>query len=123
MKIAIALEKNEFDSKLDERFGRAPYFAVFDLNDMNIENINFLENEFKDENSGAGQKVVLFLKEKGIDSVIVPELGPKAKIALKELEIKAFKKGNSNNLKDIILELKKNTLEEYPLIESILRRI
>ncbi|MGL4998807.1 MAG: NifB/NifX family molybdenum-iron cluster-binding protein [Cetobacterium sp.] len=123
MKVGVTVEEDCISTKLDDRFGRANYFAVLELENNEIINIEFIKNTFKDEVSGAGQKLALFLKENNIEKVIVPELGPKAKIALKKLEIKAFKKNNSNYLEEAIKNIKENQLEDYALEDLCLRKV
>lgn len=122
MKVGVAIEENTINSRLDDRFGRANYFAILTLENNEIKDTIFIENKFKDEASGAGQKLAMFLKENKVDQVIVPELGPKARVALKELEIKAFKKNIIANLEEAIENLKQNKLEIYPLEEFVLRK-
>ncbi|WP_426709457.1 NifB/NifX family molybdenum-iron cluster-binding protein [Cetobacterium sp. SF1] len=122
MKIGIPVEENNMDTRLDDRFGRAGYFAIVSLENGKIKDIEYVENIFKDESSGAGQKTAMLLSDKDVKKVIVPELGPKAKLALKELEIEAFKKGDMDNLEEALENLLENNLKIYPLVESGLRR-
>lgn len=122
MKIGVVVEENNINSNLDDRFGRACYFAIIDFDNETIKNVEFVENKFKDEVSGAGQKLALFLKEKGVEEVIVPELGPKAKVALKQLEIKTFKKSNLGTLNKVMENLKERNFEEYSLDDFVLRK-
>lgn len=117
MKIAIASENNNINSKVDDRFGRSEYFAIIDIKNNSIENIKFIENKCKDDVSGAGQKIVKCLFENSVDVVIVPEIGPKAKIALREFQLKALKKGNCIYLSEAIQAFKDDTLEIYSLEE------
>ena len=55
MKIAIALEEKSYNSLADRRFGRAAYFILINPETYNYE---IIENEAKDEATGAGLKAV-----------------------------------------------------------------
>lgn len=113
--LAIPVIEKNINSLIDDRFGRAEYFLVLDLS---TDKINFYENVFKDNNSGAGQKVVNFLNEKGVKYIISPELGPKAKIALKEFDIIVYKKGDIINIKEAIEAFKQKMLVQDLLVEN-----
>lgn len=58
MKIAIALEENKYESQVDKRFGRAAYFLIIDIE---TKKYKIVENEAKNEVSGAGLKVIEIL--------------------------------------------------------------
>ena len=49
MKIAISSKGKTLDSQVDDRFGRAPYFIVFDIETMDF---RVIENEFTDAITG-----------------------------------------------------------------------
>lgn len=119
MKLAIPVTDNKIDTTIDDRFGRAEYFLILDLSS---DKIDFYENKFKDDSSGAGQKVVNFLNEKEVKYLITPELGPKAKFALKEFNIVVYKKGELANIKEAIEAFKNRTLIQDFLEENMVLR-
>lgn len=84
MKIAITSEGNNLDSKMDSRFGRCAYFAIYDTN---TKTTDFFENPAKDSPEGAGPKAVEFVASKGVTKVVTSELGGKAKALLDRLNI------------------------------------
>lgn len=87
MVTAIPSEGKDGSSRMAERFARAPYFIIFDDKGQVIRS---LENGSTVMAHGAGGNAVKILAENGIDSVIVPQLGPNAAIALKAAQIKVF---------------------------------
>jgi predicted Fe-Mo cluster-binding NifX family protein len=110
MKIAVTAKNEGLKANIDDRFGRCEYFVILDTETMATETI---ENEAKNEGSGAGGKAVRALAQKNVDVVIAPELGPKAVTAIKAFEIKAFKKGTFEIVEDAIEAYKAGKLEEY----------
>ena len=70
---------------MDERFGRCNYFCVYNRQSGETE---FFDNEMGNDTGGVGPKVAGFLVEKGINEVLVLEVGPKAKKILDKLNIK-----------------------------------
>lgn len=119
MKLAIPVTDKSIKASIDDRFGRAEYFLILDLSN---DKVDFYENEFKDDNSGAGQKVVSFLNDKGVQYVITPELGPKAKVALKEFDIIVYKRGEITDIKEAIEAFKHRTLVQDSLVENMTLR-
>lgn len=112
MKLAIALKENKYDSIVDERFGRAPYFIIID-NETNEYEI--IENEAKDENTGAGLKAVKNLVKLQVEIIIAGEIGPKAGELIYDLEIPTFKFGKYETVETILKAFNENLLEKYDL--------
>lgn len=110
MKIAITSKGKGIKAKIDDRFGRCEYFVIVDTDTTDVKTI---ENEAKNEGSGAGGKAVRELSKNGVEVVIAPELGPKAVTAIKAFEIKAFKKGSYEIVEDAFEAYKAGKLEEY----------
>lgn len=112
MKLAIALKENDYNSSVDERFGRAPFFIIIDSNTKEFE---IIENEAKDEATGAGLKTVKNLLKYEIDSIIAGEIGPKAGELIYDLEIPTFKFKDLEKVDEIVEAFNENTLEKYDL--------
>lgn len=112
MKLAIALKENDYNSSVDERFGRAPFFIIIDSNTKEFE---IIENEAKDEATGAGLKAVKNLLKYEIDSIIAGEIGPKAGELIYDLEIPTFKFKDLEKVDEIVEAFNENTLEKYDL--------
>lgn len=112
MKLAIALKENEYNSSVDERFGRAPFFIIIDSDTKEFE---IIENEAKDEATGAGLKAVKNLLKHEIDIIIAGEIGPKAGELIYDLEIPTFKFKDLEKVDEIVKAFNENTLEKYDL--------
>ena len=112
MKLAIALKENNYNSSVDERFGRAPFFIIIDSDTKEFE---IIENEAKDEATGAGLKAVKNLLKYEIDTIIAGEIGPKAGELIYDLEIPTFKFKDLEKVDEIVNAFNENTLEKYDL--------
>jgi len=102
MKIAIASQKQDISSNVDERFGRCNYFYIYDTETKNGE---FFENPYKEGNQGVGTKIVEFLANKSVNEIFAVEVGDKAKTMLDKLNIKTNILNKNNVLEDIISSL------------------
>lgn len=104
MKIAITSMGNSVESKFDLRFGRTAWLCVFDTENQTME---FIENENRDANSGAGTKTVEKVAELGIGRVISGDFGPKAKSLLERFEIQmVILNEDDNTIQDILNKMK-----------------
>ncbi len=112
MKIAIALEENSYNSLADRRFGRAAYFILIN---PETDNYEIIENEAKDEATGAGLKAVKTLVNLGVNEIIAGEIGPKAAVLINEFEIPVYKMGELTKVSEILKNYKENKLEKYDL--------
>lgn len=120
MILAIPVINKEINSEIDDRFGRGEFFLIYNLEN---EEIKYIENIYKDEVTGAGQKVVKMLYEIGVEYLITPELGPKAKEALKGFGMEVYKRGNVESAKEGIDLFKSGKLEKDNLENNgILRK-
>ena len=84
MKTIITSTGNSLNSKFDQRFGRAGYFCVYD---HETETTNFVKNNFKDLNGGAGTKSSEMAAELGAKLIVSGHFGPKAVTMLEKLNI------------------------------------
>lgn len=96
MKIAIASTGESLESRIDSRFGRCAYFAIYDTDRKATE---FFPNPAKDSAEGAGPEAVKFVASKGAKRVIAPEFGKKAEAMLEKLQVE-------------MLEMKDKTISE-----------
>jgi len=95
MKIAVCAQSNGLEAKVDNRFGRCNTYVLVDTEKNTVTNIN---NEAKDQASGAGGQAVRLLNTHNVDVIICPELGPKAIKALYAFEIQAYAMDNSETV-------------------------
>jgi len=84
MKIAVTALEASADSKMDPRFGRGAFFAVYDTD---TKAISFFENEAKNADGGAGPKAAEQVVKLGINKLISSDFGPKAKAAINSFGI------------------------------------
>jgi predicted Fe-Mo cluster-binding NifX family protein len=79
MKIAIASKGKTISSRVDDRFGRCPYFLVLDTQSMTTETI---ENPGQKEKNAAGIRACQMLITKDIDALVVKNIGHNALVTL-----------------------------------------
>jgi predicted Fe-Mo cluster-binding NifX family protein len=84
MKTAITSSGNSLESKLDRRFGRCPYFVIYDTENQAVE---FTPNPNQDNIEGAGPAAVKLLASKGVRKVVSGEFGIKVKGISDQLQI------------------------------------
>ena len=94
---------NTLDSKIDARFGRASYFAVYD---KETDKVEFFVNEGKEAPEGAGPAAVQFIANKGASKAVSGEFGFKIKSLLEDLEIQMIVMKEQKTIAEIIALLK-----------------
>lgn len=107
MKWAVTSTGNQLKSAFDMRFGRSAWFCVYDTETNGVE---FIENENRNLNGGAGTKAAEKIAECGVTRVISGDFGPKAKVLLERLKIQM-----------IILNEKGKTVQE--VVNKILKEV
>ena len=80
MKIAVTSTGPGIDSTVDERFGRARYFLVVDLETENVETIDNTAN--MEAKQGAGVQAAQEVVNQGAQWILTGHVGPKAFQAL-----------------------------------------
>ncbi|RSN77679.1 NifB/NifX family molybdenum-iron cluster-binding protein [Candidatus Methanodesulfokora washburnensis] len=78
-RVAVPSTGPDPDSPMDPRFGRAPYFIIFDLDTMKYETV---QNTFMNAPSAAGIQTAQLLIDKKVDVVLSGNVGPNAYQAL-----------------------------------------
>lgn len=104
MKIAITSTGDNQDSKLDSRFGRCSYFAVFDTESQVTE---FIPNPNKENMEGAGPASAQLVASKGANKVVSGEFGAKAKLIFDTLQIQLIVFNDANTKISEVIELLK----------------
>ena len=79
MKVALASSGKTISSRINDRFGRSPYFLVLDTTSMTIETI---ENPGLKEKNAAGIRACQMLIDKDIDAVVVKNIGHNSLVTL-----------------------------------------
>lgn len=85
MKVAITVFDDSLESKIDSRFGRCSFFAIYDTN---TKATHFIQNPNKDKEGGAGPASAEFVSKMGIYEVYSGEFGGKVVPIFNELNIK-----------------------------------
>jgi predicted Fe-Mo cluster-binding NifX family protein len=106
MKILVTAKGNTPDSQIDERFGRAEFFMIYDDQKDTYE---VVENIGKLENSGAGVRASQFVIDQKVDALITGALGPKAFMIIDEVGLKAWK-NKKGSVKEIVSAYKEDKL-------------
>ena len=111
MRIVIPVEEDKgVDSRLSEHFGRAPFFAVFELDeDGKISNQKVVPNE-SEHFGGTGFPPDRILQLKP-DAVITFGMGPRALSQFQEAKV-AVLRANSDTVNGVISSYVKDELEE-----------
>lgn len=115
MKIAVCSKGEGLKALVDDRFGRANKFVIFD---METEEVKTVENIGKNQGAGAGGQAVRSLNENNVEVVIVPEVGPKAIDALKAFEITAYMLGESKTVEEAIKKYTSGDLKKFEVNKS-----
>ena len=87
MKVCITAKGPEPTSPAEERFGRAPYFMVFDQETGTWKNI---KNPHADAAGGVGPRAAQILVEEGASALITGNVGGNALNALKAAKIAIY---------------------------------
>jgi len=99
MKIAISCTDKSSEAKVDTRFGRAPYFAIYDTESQEFD---FIDNQQTlNTPSGAGIQAAQHVVNAGVSALLTGHCGPKAFKAMTAAGIKIFTNA-SGSLKDAI---------------------
>ncbi len=90
MKIAVSADGDKLHSKVDQRFGRCPFFLIINIDGKEVGTFEAITNEGAVQGHGAGIRAAEQMGELKIEAVITGQLGPNATNVLKELGIKAY---------------------------------
>jgi len=104
------MDDKGLDSRLSAHFGRAPYFALVELDEEGTPlKVEVLPNE--GEHFGFGRKAKDIALSYGPDAVIVLSIGPGAIEGLKGSGIKVLR-GRGTSLRDVLSSFARGELEE-----------
>lgn len=107
MRIAIPAGSKSENPLMYERFGRTPYFYIYDTETNSGE---IIENAAANARGGAGIQTVEYLVRLGIKAVIVPSLGPNAERVLRESNIEIYQ-GQNKTVKELLDLLEQSKLQ------------
>ena len=110
MKIAVSSTGKNLESKVDEIFGRCPYFIIVEFKDNKIKGSVTVKNLVSRQTSGAGIATARMIVEKGANIIITGSIGPRALDVLRQFEVKVyFGKGL---VKDVLQQFINSELRE-----------
>jgi predicted Fe-Mo cluster-binding NifX family protein len=87
MKIAFAVSGNDLSSTIDDKFGRAPRFLIYDTDSRNF---RIIPNAALTEGHGAGIRAAETVIKAGAEAVVAGECGPKATDVLTKAGVKIY---------------------------------
>ncbi|MBN1298799.1 MAG: NifB/NifX family molybdenum-iron cluster-binding protein [Actinobacteria bacterium] len=106
MKICITSTGTSLDSNVDPRFGRCPYFIIYDLDSGDFESI---ENAGRGAMGGAGIQAGQLIASKNVEAVLTGNFGPNAFRVLQTAGIKTIS-GISGTVRDAVEKYKSGQL-------------
>ncbi len=106
MKICISSTGDNIDSSVDPRFGRCPFFLIYD---DSTETYEFISNASRNAMGGAGIQAAQEVISKGAEAVITGNIGPNSYRVFESAKIKIYT-GVSGPLKEAIAKFKANQL-------------
>ncbi len=90
VKVAIASEEGSLDSEISQRFARAPYFIFIKIENGEIEEKEFLENEFAKAQGHVNYLIAELMQDKEVDAIIGKNPGMNVLMTLKEFNIPVY---------------------------------
>ena len=112
MKIAISTTKAGAEANLEMRFGRCPYFAVYDSETKEYE---WFENSGIKAASGAGTGASQALLDRGVKVVISGQFGPKAAQVLGAAKVRMLLGPPELPIAEVIAKWQADELKEYAI--------
>jgi predicted Fe-Mo cluster-binding NifX family protein len=108
MKIAVSSDGANLDSNVDPRFGRCPYYIIYDTESDEFKSV---ENNSGQASGGAGIQAAQTISDMKIESVITGNIGPNAFRVLSAASIKVYS-GATGSVKDAVEKFKKGGYHE-----------
>ncbi|MBN1149759.1 NifB/NifX family molybdenum-iron cluster-binding protein [candidate division WOR-3 bacterium] len=108
MKIALTCAGNDLSSPLDQRFGRAENFIVYNLDDGTFTVVDNKQNA--DAAGGAGVQSAQMIAKSGASALITGHTGPKAFQVLQSSGVKIYH-SNAKSVAEAIEEFKGGKLK------------
>ncbi len=103
MKIAVSSDGATLESNVDPRFGRCPYYIIYDTESNEFKSV---KNKSGQAAGGAGIQAAQMISDMKIESVVTGNIGPNAFRVLSAASIKVYS-GATGNVKDVIEKFKK----------------
>ncbi len=110
MIVAMSSTGTSLESNVDPRFGRCPFFIIYNTEDDSFEHV---ENQARQAMGGAGIQTGQMITNRGVKAVITGNVGPNAFRVLSTAGVKVYS-GISGKVSDAIQKLKDGQLQETP---------
>ena len=107
MKVAISSSGTALESNVDARFGRCPYFIIYDTSD---DTFSHIENKSRQAMGGAGIQAAQMIVNQNVEAVITGNIGPNAYKVLSAASINVYS-GITGTVENAIDRLKKDELK------------
>jgi len=111
MKIAVPATDGNLDANVDLRFGRCPYYVIFEVEENKIKNHEILENKTGQEMRGVGITASQMIVNKEVEVVITGNIGPNAFNVLSGTGMKIIT-GVNGNVKEVVEKYLNGELKE-----------
>jgi predicted Fe-Mo cluster-binding NifX family protein len=106
MILAISSSGTDLDSNVDPRFGRCPYFIIYNTDSDTFE---YMENASRQAMGGAGIQAGQAVAKSGAKALITGHVGPNAHRVLSSSSIDIYS-GVSGKVRDALDKFKKGEL-------------
>jgi len=107
MKVAISSSGKTLESNVDSRFGRCPYFVIYDTGSGDLKAI---DNQGRQAMGGAGIQAAQMVSDEKVEAVITGNIGPNAFKVLSSASIDVFS-GVSGSVENAIEKIKSGQLK------------
>ncbi len=108
MKVAVSSEGKTLESKMDERFARAPFFIFVDTESSEFEAHD--NSETMNASHGAGVQASRLMADRGVEAVITGHCGPNAFRALNAAGVKVVT-GASGTVSEVLEQFKSGEIK------------
>jgi predicted Fe-Mo cluster-binding NifX family protein len=108
MEIAVSSDGTTLESDVDPRFGRCPYYIIYDTKSGDFKSV---ENKSGQAAGGAGIQAAQMISDMNIKSVITGNIGPNAFRVLSAASIKVYS-GATGSVKDAVEKFKKGEYKQ-----------
>jgi predicted Fe-Mo cluster-binding NifX family protein len=107
MKLGISSSGQDLQSNVDPRFGRCPYFIIYDTDSDDYE---IIDNQSRQAMGGAGIQAAQTISDKGVEAVVTGNIGPNAYKVLAAARINVYS-GFTGSLKEAVDKVKNGELK------------
>lgn len=112
MRVGVSATGGDLNARVDDRFGRCPWFLIVDTGSLEFDAI---ENRHAEEGMAVGVAAAKDLIDEHVDAVISGQVGPKAYEVLKALNIDIFLVSGGISFKDALERLKRGELQRMEM--------